>query len=277
MSSVALFRNEKYAQNVRSREGREKLELQRFFSIVVLFLLSLLVLEILFHFFIAPGLVIEKVIVQADSGFPYSDNDLLNLAGIKGGSYFFDVDAALIAARLEQVPIIRRASVSKQFPHTLTINVEERSPLTVLMVMSDEGMVPAYVDSEGVIFRSTTNEYFDLPVISGIEVPAYRDGMQLPAVLASFLEDLETLRIENIALYRLISELKFVKKNKADYEVVLYPSHYPVRIRIGANLTADLMKYILLVLDVVAGEGILPDIDELDFRTNEVIYRVGEK
>ena len=277
MSSIALFRNQKYSQNVRSRGGRERVELQRFFSIVVLVLLALFLIEILFHFFVAPTLVIDKVVIQADEGFPYSNSEVLEMAGIRGGSYFFDVDTTFIAARLEQVPIVRRATVTKHFPHSLTIAVEERNPLSVLMVMGEKGMVPAYVDSEGVIFRSGRQKYVDLPVLSGIEVPSYKDGMQLPTVLSSFLSDLERLRSSNTALYRLISEVKFVKKNKADYEVVLYPSHYPVRVRIGPSLTPDLMKYILLVLDVVSDEGILLDIDELDFRTNEVVYRVGEK
>ena len=104
MSSIALFRNEKYSQQVRSREKREKLELQRFFSLLVLFLLSILLLEIIFHFFIAPTLVINKVVIQADEDFSYSDRELLEYAGIKGGIYFFDVDTDFIAARLEQIP-----------------------------------------------------------------------------------------------------------------------------------------------------------------------------
>lgn len=277
MSSIALFRNQKYSQTVRSRGGRERFELQRFFSVIVLVLMAIFVIEVLFHFFIAPTLVIDKVVIHAKDGFPYSNGELLELAGVKGNNYFFDVDTAMITARLEQVPIIHRATVTKQFPHTLTIAIEERVPLSVLMVMDENGMVPAYVDAEGVIFRSGRQEYIDLPVISGIEVPAYKDGMKLPTVLSSFLEDIDKLRRDSGALYRLISEVKFVKKNKADYEVVLYPSHYPVRVRIGPSLTADLMKYILLVLDVVSDEGILLDIDELDFRTNEVVYRVGEK
>lgn len=286
MSSIALFRNTNRnykpghssieAQRVKRRVEQDQRDLRRLFSVIIAVLVFLLLAEIVYHVFIAPYLVVNQVTIQAESDFPYTNEELLSLSGVKGDAYFFDVKPKLISARLEQVPIIKSVEVSKEFPHGLTISVTERNPLAALTVVDADGMVPAYVDSEGVIFRSKGVEFLDLPIISGIDVPSYKDGMQLPQVLTGFLQDLNRLQIDNPVLYRLISEVKFVKKNAADYEVVLFPSQYQVKVRIGPALTEELMKYIVLVLDVVAGKGMESSIDEIDFRTDEVVYRVGE-
>ncbi len=286
MSSVALFRNSDrnyrpqnrsiQEQRVRRRIERDQRDLRRLFTAIISVLAFLLVAEIAFHFLVAPYLVVNKITIQAQSDFPYTNEELLSIAGVNGDTYFFDVKPKLISARLERVPVIESVEVSTQFPHSLNISITERAPLAALTVLDADGMVPAYVDAEGVIFRSKGVDFMDLPIISGIDVPAYKDGMQLPQVLTGFLEDLQVLQQENPALYRLISEVKFVKKNTADYEVVLFPSQYQVKVRIGPALTEELMKYVVLVLDVVAGKGLESTIDEIDFRTDEVVYRVGE-
>ena len=287
MSSVALFRNSDrnyrpqsrsiQEQRVRRRIERDQRDLRRLFTAIITVLAVLLAAEIAYHLLIAPYLVVNKITIQAQSDFPYTNEELLSIAGVNGDTYFFDVKPKLISARLERVPVIKSVEVSKQFPHSLSISISERAPLAALTVMDADGMVPAYVDAEGVIFRSKGVDFMDLPIISGIDVPAYKDGMQLPQVLTGFLEDLQQLQQENPALYRLISEVKFVKKNTADYEVVLFPSQYQVKVRIGPALTEELMKYVVLVLDVVAGKGLESTIDEIDFRTDEVVYRVGEE
>ncbi|SRR6056297_300945 len=287
MSSIALFRNTNRnykpghssieAQRVKRRVEHDQRDLRRLFSAIIAVLVFLLLVEIVYHMFIAPYLVVNQITIQAESDFPYTNEELLSIAGVEGDAYFFDVKPKLISARLEQVPIIKSVEVGKEFPHGLTISITERNPLAALTVLDAHGMVPAYVDSSGVIFRSKGVEFLDLPIISGIDVPSYKDGMQLPQVLIGFLKDLNKLQIDNPVLYRLISEVKFVKKNAADYEVVLFPSQYQVKVRIGPALTEELMKYIVLVLDVVAGRGMESSIDEIDFRTDEVVYRVGEE
>lgn len=306
MSSVALFRNARYNQKVKKRERgtpaseNSGAEFRRIFKLLILVLASILALELIFHFYVSRKLVIRQVTIQVDDNFPYSNGEIMRFSGLEQGTYFFDTNTEQIASRLEQLPIVKTAIVRKSFPQSLSISLEERVPVSTLMVMGEEGMLPVYVDVEGVIFRTgrettgrettgreTSNNvvaggaaasaYLDLPILSGIDIPAYQDGLSLPPVLTSFLSDLEKLRRENPTLYRLISEVKFVKKNHSQYEVVLYPSSYPVKVRIGSALSSELMKYIVLVLDVMAGEGMLMEIDELDFRTEEVVYRLGRE
>jgi cell division protein FtsQ len=101
--------------------------------------------------------------------------------------------------------------------------------------------------------------------------------MRLPEQVKGFLRDMETLRSNAPSLYRLISEVKFVKKNKGRFEVLLYPAHYRIRVRLGPTLDTHTFKYIMLVLDVISGRGMEDDIVEVDFRTEHVVYRVGEE
>ncbi|MFP4617903.1 MAG: cell division protein FtsQ, partial [Spirochaetaceae bacterium] len=93
-------------------------------------------------------------------------------------------------------------------------------------------------------------------------------------VLHSFLEDLEELKGDSPSLYRLISEVKFVKNNSTEYDVILYPSHYRVRVRIGPSIDKKLLTYVMLVLDVLSGRGMEDEVVEVDFRTDNVVYRV---
>jgi len=277
MSSVAITRNSKYSQRVNRRQGREPLELQKLFKGLIILLSLILIVQLIFHFLLAPHLVIRQVRIETSDDFPYSNREIVELSGFEGGSYYFDVDPKLLAAKLEQVPMIKEAVVNKSFPHGLSISISEREAVSILTFQGEEGVGTAYVDAEGVLFQGGQGQNLDLPVISGVEVPAYREGMQLPEVLRGFLSDLEELHGDNPSLYSLISELKFVKKSATEYEVVMYPSYYPVKVRLGSTLSEDLMKYIVLVLDVVAGRGMANDIEELDFRTDQVVYRLGRE
>ncbi|GAB1457228.1 hypothetical protein MASR2M48_25360 [Spirochaetota bacterium] len=58
--------------------------------------------------------------------------------------------------------------------------------------------------------------------------------------------------------------------------MLVYPTRYRVPVRMQAVLNAGLLKSMMLVLDVVEGEGLSPSIRELDLRTDTFIYRTKE-
>ncbi len=284
MSSIALFRDGTYTgtrreQNAsrnrhRSRRRRDEAKTQRFFIGIVLFLSLVLVLEILFHFFIAPRLMISNITIETQGSFTLSNEEILEAAGVQRRSYFFSVHSATVEDRLESLPMVKAARVSKSFPHALSIRLVKRSPIALLTVPVDGRLRTARVDDEGVVYGIGESTSGDLPVISGIEIPRVEAGMKLPSILVSFLEDLERLHSEAPTLYRLISEVKFVKNDSTEYEVILFPSHYRVRVRIGPSLNKELLTYIMLVLDVISGRGMEDEVVEVDFRTDHVVYRV---
>jgi len=70
------------------------------------------------------------------------------------------VDLAAIQARIETLPAVKSASVSRSWPHTIAITITERTPVAVV----DRGAGLQAVDSEGVLFGHYTTRP-DLPLV----------------------------------------------------------------------------------------------------------------
>jgi cell division protein FtsQ len=66
---------------------------------------------------------------------------------------------------VESIPWVRSATLTRAYPHHLTVHVEERVPLAFLSV---DGRMKL-VDSEGVVLEPPDKSTFDFPVIEGLE------------------------------------------------------------------------------------------------------------
>jgi cell division protein FtsQ len=71
------------------------------------------------------------------------------------------VDLAAIQARIETLPAVKSASVSRSWPHTIAITITERTPVAVV----DRGAGLQAVDSEGVLFGHYTTRPDALPLV----------------------------------------------------------------------------------------------------------------
>ncbi len=274
MSSVLIFsrgssRKRKKLPVHDTREG------EHFFIVLVLLLVVTIVFELFFHFYVAPSLVIKKIEISADTALGMSDSDIIRITGLSENSNYFDVKSSLVRQKLLSVPSIKSVAVRKVFPSKLFITIQERIPVGVCFVQSAGGLVPVAVDDEGVLFP--VHQHFDtdsFPVLSGVDVPFMKRGARLPLPLCSFLEDLDTIRNRSPELYSLISEIKFVKKNGMDYDVVLYPVNSKVRVRIGKELSSKMLKYIVMILDVIGKQPAMKNLKEIDLRSGEVVYKM---
>lgn len=252
--------------------------LGKIFLFFLLFLVLVFILEVLYQIVILPRLVVNKISLQVEPGISLSDAQILDLAGLSGEESFFALNVDRIRQNLEAYPLVKEARVSKTFPDTLEIVLLKRSPLAMAFVDTGQRTVPVLFDSGGVIYEiGASLSNYDVPVVSGIRFPELKLGMRIPAELVVFLEDLEKLKDANPTLFGLISEIKFIKKMANDYEVILYPTIHPVKVRLGNRLDENLLKYIVMVLDVVAKGSLLPGLEEIDFRTGDVVYRVREE
>jgi hypothetical protein len=59
-------------------------------------------------------------------------------------------------------------------------------------------------------------------------------------------------------------------------ELQLFLITSPVPIRVRGTVDETLVKYVLMVLDLLSSQGVLGDIGELDFRGGDVVYRMKE-
>lgn len=71
------------------------------------------------------------------------------------------VDLAAIRARVETIPAVKSASVSRSWPHTVAITLTERTPVAVV----DRGAGLQAVDADGVLFGSYDSKPDDLPMV----------------------------------------------------------------------------------------------------------------
>ncbi len=264
------------ARNEQDRSQHQD-RLRLFFSRLIVILLLILVGEVIFQFLLAPRLVITSVVIDAPGGFPMTNEQIMSAAGFNGPLGFFSIDTQAAEALLTRIPRVARARVSKDFPGSLRIILEERLPLACSLAGGEAGVVPLVLDRQGVVFAvGGSGIPEDLPVISGIRFPEVREGMRLPDPVVPFLEQLHQLSQEAPQLFGLISEVKFEKRGLSDYDVVLYPRGYQTRVRIGKEISAELLKYILVVLDVTRREGINSTLEELDLRSSRIVYRTRE-
>ncbi|MBU8913157.1 MAG: FtsQ-type POTRA domain-containing protein [Spirochaetales bacterium] len=257
----------------KSAEPRDRDKtIQRVLLGLVIVLSIALVAELVYHLAIAPRLAIS--VIDIENGTVIPDQELLSIAGVHIGMMYFRVDVDELADRIQAVPAVRNATVDLVFPNRMKIRVTQRQPLACAVVDTDSGARTLVFDEEGVVFRIGHEPSAEmLPVVSGLRFPAAEIGLRLPDLLVGFLESLRTLRDEAPELYALFSEYRVVRKNESTFDVVLYPMHFSVPVRIGTRIDVGMVQYIVMMLDMLRREGRLENAAELDFRSGEGVLR----
>lgn len=271
MSSIAVPRSD-YR---RRRPAAKRSALERLFVVIILFLSSVLVLELAFHFFVAPRLRIRNIELNVAKDFPLSEGEILQVAGLTGPTYYYSVSPSEVAARLDAYPAVKSAAVRRVFPNTLHISITERKPLVVALVNTGGATVPVAFDSSGVavqVGRSLSDH--NLPIISGVTIPAIRAGMRMPHELVGFLKGLAKIQKSSPGLLAQISEIKFQRRSGGSFDAVLYPTNYRVPVIVGDQISVHELTYIMMVLDVVQKQGMSAKLADLDFRTGQVVYKL---
>ena len=260
----------------RSKTPRSESVFTRLLWVVVCLLALLLVGEILFHFVIAPRLVVKNVRIR--TSLRLSEEEVLAIAGLEGSEYYFRLDTEEIRHRLESYPLIRTAAVKKHFPDSLELVLEGRTPLSMLLYEAQDGRsVPVVIDEEGVVFEIGSGvSTWNLPVITGIKFRELSAGARLPEQVRPLLAQLQELQSSDPGLYALISELRIVSRTANRYELLLYPVHEAVRIHLGEALDPAAIRNALMVIDVFRRQGVADRVRELDLRTGEVVYTMKE-
>jgi cell division protein FtsQ len=83
------------------------------------------------------------------------------VARVPRGEQLARVDLRAIQARVETIPAVQSASVSRSWPHTVAISISERTPVAVV----DRSAGLQAVDEDGVLFGSYPRKPTDLPLI----------------------------------------------------------------------------------------------------------------
>ena len=246
---------------------------------LLLCLTAVCALFLLARYAVLPALTVRHVILQSDVSL--SEDELLAISGLQGTAYWYSLKTDTIRRRLEAYPLIKRAVVEKIFPDTVRMTVWGRQPVALLLADMGGKSLPVLVDDEGVMFKvcASTAE-LDLPVVSGLPPGDASLGARLPGAYTQLFAQLKQLRDKSPSLLQLVSEVRIIPPAPpapaARYDLLIYLTTSPVPVRAGGTLDESLLRYSLMVLDLLSNQGVLKNIQELDFRSGSVVYRMKE-
>lgn len=235
----------------------------------------ILAAELVWLFGISPCIPLSTVEV---TGFPgLEGTEALRYAGIREGASFVSVNVREAERILAAHPMVESARVIKRFPDRLSVFLEERRAVALSLAEAGGRLLPLYFDRHGVVFRIGGGPGeappAPLPVVSGLVFEHPAVGMRLPAAFNSFLAELGTIAEHAPELLAAVSEIRIERKAFNVFDLVLYPVHYPIRVRLGERCDEETLRYALLMLDVLASGDSFPE--EIDFRSGMGSYKVS--
>jgi cell division protein FtsQ len=231
--------------------------------------------ELIWLLGITPFMPFSRIDISPVKGL--ARDHVLALAGIGAQSSFISVDAKAAEKTLRALPQIESARVFKHFPSGLEIILEGRRAAALALAGVNGKMVPVLFDSSGVIFQVGNGTYAEvpaeLPVISGLVIENPAPGMRLPAMFGSLFSALESISLKAPELLAAVSEIRVSRRSFDGFDVILYPVHRQIRVRLS-EVNEDLLRYTLLMVDVLAAKE--PGISEVDFRAGMASYTPKE-
>jgi len=227
--------------------------------------------QLIWLFGISPFIPFSIIEVQ---GIPGLDRaEILSIAGINEDTSYMSTNAKNIQKMLSGHLLVESAVVMKRFPDKLSIFLTPRKAVAVSLGNTSSGQVPVYIDRYGIFFKTgRVNENITLPVISGIESPML--NMRLPDALLPLIDSINVMASNAPELLSVISEIRIERKAWDGYDLVLFPVHSPIRVRVENSLTEDVLRYMLLMLNVFNNSDEKPK--EIDFRSGIGSYTVKE-
>ena len=231
--------------------------------------------EFIWLFGVSPCIPLSTVEVSSFPGFDRAA--VLEYAGVGDKASFVSVNAMEVERTLKANHLVESARVTKRFPDRLSIYLQPRKAVALSMVSINGRQTPIYFDKYGVVFNIGNMETLprgNVPVISGLIFAEARLGMQLPASLVPLFMDIATIGEDAPVLLEAISEIRVYRKPFDGFDLVLYPVHNPVRVRLGNSISEETLRYVLVMLDVFKTQSLQPA--EIDFRSVMSPYSVKE-
>ena len=229
--------------------------------------------ELIWLFGVSPFIPFSTIEVHGIEGFERAE--ILLAAGIDESSSFISTNITEIKEKLSTHLLVESAMVIKRFPDKLSIFLYPREAAAVVLTDIGSKQKPLYVDRFGVFFKYANNGLYNekLPILSGFENPQL--SMRLPAALVQLVENISEIADSSPELLATISEIRVERKPWEGFDLVLYPVHSSIKVRIENNLSEDMLRYILLMLNVFEASSSKPE--EIDFRSGMGSYRIREQ
>ncbi len=178
---------------------------------------------------------------------PLSQSHITAASGLKPGENLLMISLRAVHDRLETLPEVRAVTVTRQFPGTILIEIQQRTPVAWLECPDKAiaARVPGYgclLDDKGIVLPSTSREAADqkLPVISVEKLPRIVPGklVESPGALAA----LKLLQLYDDSPLHEIHHLTKVDATRAHALVVRFDSGLTATFPADGNLAAELNR-----------------------------------
>ncbi|AEE16387.1 cell division protein FtsQ/DivIB [Treponema brennaborense] len=241
-------------------------------KVLVGVLCAVLAVEVVLYTVIIPSLVPVKI---SFSGLQqYTSEELVRILNVSSDDTWIRFDTAAAASALATCAAIESVSVEKRFPDTVFVSVTERIPVATTLIEADGRTLPVQIDKNGVLFSAKAGtSVAQLPLVTGLPVEQYADGMRLHSKYRALMQQLAALETLPQKYLTAVSEIHIEPKEYGNYELVLYPTYSKTRVLTDRTLNEDALQYMIVVLDVV--NSIEPDIAEIDLRYGSVSFRTA--
>jgi len=232
----------------------------------------LLIGELVVYKYVMPCFSSPKVTVSGQA--TYSAEEIARMLLPMESSNWLDFDVNQAVAIISSEAGIEHVAVEKRFPDKILINLEERKPVAVTLVVENGKTSAMQIDKNGVLFPGRMNAISDtneVPIVSGLPVEYMSKGMRIPSKYRPLIDQITKISELPQKYFASISEICVLPKEYGNYELALIPSQSKVKVLTDRALNEDALKYMMIVLDVVNQIG--TDVSEVDLRYGSVSYR----
>lgn len=197
--------------------------------------------------------------IEVKGNFISTKDEIKQLADIPTGGRLAQVDVVKAAERVRLNPLFENVVVSRSYPSTVVINVEERTP--VAFIASDQLYA---VDRHGVIMpRLKPKLVYNVPVITGF-APALHPGKTITSEkIKAVLNFLQTARATDETLYYEISEINLTRD-----DFTLYLNNLSCAFKIDGQNFVRTVIYLSAAFQHFRQSGLGKDVRVIDLRFN---------
>ncbi len=136
-------------------------------------LLSFFGIKVYHYMTTDPSFMINNIIIE--NNITVTEKEILNAIGLCKGLNIFKANAKEYIEKISTFPNIKSATVVKQFPDTIVIKVQERTPIFQFL----NGCY-FFIDEEGIVLAKMSQKPDPaLPIVQGVHIPEVCFGAKM--------------------------------------------------------------------------------------------------
>lgn len=197
--------------------------------------------------------------IEVKGNFISTKDEIKQMADIPTGGRLAQVDIVKAAERVRLNPLFENVVVSRSYPSSVVINVEERTP--VAFISSDQLYA---IDRHGVIMpRLKPKLVYNVPVITGYTAALHPGKTITSEKIIAILNFLQTARAMDESVYYEISEINVTRD-----DFTLYLNNLSCAFKIDDQNFVRTVIYLSAAFQYFRQTGLGKDIRIIDLRYN---------